>query len=119
MTKEEMDIIVNKVIEKTLLEFPKVIMNIMQVTKESKELSEKFFSNNPHLQAHKLLVAQVIEEVEKTNFGKSYKELLDIALPIINQRIHQVKGMSSIPAINKAHIDISKKIDHYNPNGEL
>lgn len=87
LTKEQMDKIVYQVTEKVLLRIPEVLGNLMQNKAATMKLYEKFYAENPDFKSDPLAVRSVVAKNEQANPDKTYKEILDLSVPEIKQRM--------------------------------
>ena len=104
MNDTEINLIVDKAVEKTLLLIPEVIGNLITHHVSMNKLNKDFYEKNPDLREHKKMVASVIEYTEGKNPPMDYKELLGKALPEIRKRMHTVDSLDmetvSTPNLN-------------------
>ena len=97
ISEDQINIIIERAVEKTLLMIPEVIGNLITHHMSMGKINKEFYKKYPDLREHKELVASVIEQVEGTNPPMDYQKLIDRALPEIKDRI---KTTSSIDLIN-------------------
>lgn len=87
--------IVKLSVEESLRVLPMVVTHLAKQSTYISNLSEKFYKENPDLVNHKELVSKTVEQVEKENPGKTYKEILSISLPRIRGNINQFSRIST------------------------
>jgi hypothetical protein len=117
MTEQELDIIANKVIERVLLRMPEVIGNLIREQALINKLNKKFYGKNPEFKDSLPLVVSILEKLETDNVGVEYEKLLEMATPIIKERIKDIKscGVSTKPQFES--LDLSA--DDIEPNGSF
>ena len=85
--------IIDRAVEKALLLIPEVIGNLITHHISVNKINKDFYTKNPELQKHRELVASVIEKVEGNNLPMEYSKLIDMALPEIQKRVKETKGL--------------------------
>ncbi len=93
MTNEEMEIVIDKAVEKALLMIPEVVGNLITHHISVNKLNKSFYEKNPELREHKAMVASVIEQIEGSNLPMDYSKLVDKALPEIQKRLKETKHL--------------------------
>lgn len=125
MTSEERQAIigeaVDKAVEKALLVMPEVIGNLITDHVAMAKINAEFYKAHPEFKDHKESVVSVIEKVNGQNPLLNHKDLLNKALPEIQERIKTVGSLnmetvSSNPSRVYEPLSVPK-ID--NPHGEL
>ena len=71
--------IVKLAVEESLKALPAVMTHLSGQAAYLRELSEKFYKDNPELSQHRPLVSKLIERTEANNPGMSYENVLSIA----------------------------------------
>lgn len=87
MDKEERESLKNEIVEQIFLQLPEIIGNLMTSQASLNKLNKKLYSENPDFKNHKEIVVKVLEEVEGENPGKSYEDMIRIAVPKIKKMI--------------------------------
>ena len=111
MNSEERELLKNEIIEQLFLKLPDIIGNLMSTQATLNKLNKKLYSENPEFRNNKDLVVQVIEEVEGNNPGKEYSEMIQLAIPVIKERIKIVNTLN----VN----DVKQPMKGLTYNGEL
>ncbi len=93
MNIEEMEIVIDKAVEKALLMIPEVVGNLITHHISVNKLNKNFYEKNPELREHKAMVASVIEQIEGNNLPMDYSKLVDKALPEIQKRLRETKSL--------------------------
>ena len=93
MNEIEIEDIINRAVEKTLLLIPEVIGNLITHHVSLNKLNQEFYAKNPDLRAHKKIVVSVIEDTEGKNPPMDYAELIQKALPEIRKRLNTVDSL--------------------------
>ncbi len=91
--EKEIEMIVDRAVEKTLLLIPEVVGNLITHHISVNKLNKEFYEKNPDLRDHKQMVASVIEQVEGNNLPMDYGKLVDKALPEIRKRLNDTKAL--------------------------
>ncbi len=91
--EKEIEMIVDKAVEKTLLLIPEVVGNLITHHISVNKLNKDFYEKNPDLCNHKDVVTSVIEQVEGNNLPMDYSKLIDKALPEIRKRLKDTQGL--------------------------
>lgn len=110
MTPSEREQLIEETIERLLLRLPEVVGNLMNDHALNLKLNREFYKSYPEFQQHKDVVVSVIEQVEGQNPLKSYKEILALAKPKIQELIQTKAGLS---------LDKSVGFPSLQTNGEL
>ena len=93
ITENEIEIIIDRAVEKTLLMIPEVIGNLITHHVSLNKLNREFYEKNPDLREHKVMVASVIEHTEGQNPPMDYGRLIEKALPEIRKRLKTTKNL--------------------------
>lgn len=117
MTEQELNLIVNKVIERILLRMPEVIGNLIREQALVNKLNKKFYGENPDFKDNLPLVVSILEKLETDNVGVEYEKLLKMAVPIIKEGIKNIKscGVTTKPQFKS--LDLS--VDDIEPDGDF
>ena len=91
--ESEIEIIIDRAVEKTLLMVPEVIGNLITHHVSLNKLNKEFYEKNPDLREHKVMVASVIEHTEGQNPPMDYGKLIKKALPEIRKRLEVTQGL--------------------------
>jgi len=95
MTTEERESIINEAVERALLKIPEVVGTLMATYAGKVRDSKEFYDKHPEFNDHRNVVAAVIEDMENKNIGRSIKDLMEEAIPIIRKRILQTKSLDT------------------------
>lgn len=87
----------NKAVEDTLRKLPEVISRMLANTAAIQSMTKAFFEKNKDFEAHKPTVAAVVQEVESANPGLNYDKILELAEPVIREKINAVTGIKDFP----------------------
>jgi len=79
--------IIKKSVEESLRALPAVMTHIGSQVAYLKGLSDNFYDANKDLNAHRPIVAQVMETIEAENPGLSYEQVIKQAGPIARSRV--------------------------------
>lgn len=93
ITDEERQSIINEAVERTLLLLPEVVGNLIMNQVNLIKMNKSFYDKFPDFVGSKDIVASVVEYVEGTHPGVKYEDILNIAAPLIKERIKTVKGL--------------------------
>jgi len=93
ITETEINMIVDKAVEKTLLMIPEVIGNLITHHVSLNKMNKDFYEKHPDLREHKETVASVIEYVEGNNPPMDYSQLIEKAYPEIRKRLALTKDL--------------------------
>lgn len=91
LTSEQIEEIVTKVIERTLLRMPETIGNLMAHHASIRKMKKEFFDSHEQFKKYPLIVSSVIEEIEAKSNVLDYNELLKLAVPKIEERIRTIE----------------------------
>jgi len=95
--------IIKKSVEESLRALPAVMSHISSQVAYLKGLSDRFYDANKDLNAHRPIVAQVMEMVEADSPGLSYEQVINKAGPIARQRI------LTLQKVDQKSVDPQKK----------
>jgi len=93
ITESEIEMIVDKAVEKTLLMIPEVIGNLITHHISLNKMNKDFYEKHPDLREHKEMVASVIEYTEGNNPPMDYSQLIEKAYPEIRKRLALTKDL--------------------------
>jgi len=93
ITDTEINMIVDKAVEKTLLMIPEVIGNLITHHVSLNKMNKDFYEKHPDLREHKEMVASVIEYTEGNNPPMDYSQLIEKAYPEIRKRLELTKDL--------------------------
>ncbi len=94
MTPSEREQLIEETIERLLLRLPEVVGNLMSDHALNLKLNKEFYQKHSEFQSHKDVVVSVVEQVEGLNPLKTYQEILDLAVPRIQETIRVKSGLS-------------------------
>ena len=104
ITEEQITMIVDRAVEKTLLLIPEVIGSLITHHVSVNKINKEFYEKHPDLRLHKETVVSVIEQVEGSNLPMDYQKLIEKALPIIKERVETTTSMDltnvSVPTLD-------------------
>jgi len=87
MEQAQIQKIVVDVTEKVLLRMPEVIGNLLKEHAAVHKMKQAFFKAHPEFVGNELLIAKVVQKIEQGNIDKDYKDILDMAVPVIQRSI--------------------------------
>ena len=90
--------IVKKSVEVSLRALPSVMSHLTQQAAYLRGITDKFYAANKDLEAHRPMVAKVIEATEGENPALSYKQVLDLAGPKARAEILKMEKLDKSPA---------------------
>lgn len=93
LTPEERQEIISAACEKALLMLPEVVGSLMTQHAALMELNRDFYKTHPEFAAHKPIVQSVVEQIEGARPTMAYKEILEAAVSVIQDRIRLQKGL--------------------------
>jgi len=76
VTSEDLEQMHQRIIEHALKALPGAVDYLMKQSHTLKKTSEEFYEKNPRLTKHRQMVAQLVEQTEAKNPGRSYREIL-------------------------------------------
>ena len=76
--------------QELLLSLPGIIFKYIKDQQEYKKNINKFYDNNKSFIQNKDIVTTVVKEISADNPGMNLKDVLELSLPIIKQRISEV-----------------------------
>jgi len=79
--------------ERDLLMLPETVGNLIQNHIAATKINSEFYKNHPEFKGKEDVVASVIEMVEGENPLMEYKDLIQIAIPKIKERIKNMEGI--------------------------
>jgi hypothetical protein len=111
--------IINETIERLLKILPETIGNLMKAHSSYAEMNSKFYSKHPEFVEYKDIVKEVLRKMEGSNPLRPYGDLLNEAIPEINQQIGMVRGLGNkIPDKSSLKLSITP-ISTDSDNGAL
>lgn len=90
--------VVQKAVEDTLRVLPSIINSLIVQVASMKEISIKFYEDHKEFKDHKEIVTKVIEDLEVSNPGMEFQKLLNLATPIIQDKILARTKLKQVPA---------------------
>lgn len=96
--------------ERDLLMLPETVGNLIQNHIAMTKINTEFYKDHPEFKDKKDVVASVIEMVEGENPLIEYKDLIQIAIPKIKERIKTMEGVD---------MAASATVDRNFSNGEI
>lgn len=113
ITNEEFDRIVFKVTESVLLRMPEVIGNLIQNHAEVLKLNKTLYEKHPEFKTRIDVVRSVVEEVERNNTALEYKQIIDLAIPKIKNRLEVIdsQDVKTRPKLNELNLALDE--DNY------
>lgn len=120
ITKEELDKVLNKdidtlnevfsrlynkIVEDVYLNIPSVINQVVKQSVGIQEITDKWMTKNSSFKEHVDILPMILQDVELENPDKTYEQILELATPIIEQRINSIKrgttpmSMGKIPKL--------------------
>ena len=118
MTEDEENRLVDKILEKLILNLPSIIGNIIQEKISMKKLAGEFYTSNKEFIEHKDIVASVLTQLETKNPGLQYQDILDKSVPEIKHRISLLSGIN-FGAVDKPNSLEFKQVISTSSNGEI
>ncbi len=85
--------IIQKAVEQALLELPNVLAALYEEKTARMKISAKWRDEHKEFEQHKDIVESVVEELDAKNPGRQYREILDMATPVIKQRISMLASL--------------------------
>ncbi len=117
ITEQERNEIVNEAVEKVLKMIPEVMGNLMANHAALHKINKAFYDKHPEFSQRRDIVQSVVEMIEGKNPLLEYSEILEKAVPEIEQRIKIAKNIDVATPITTMPRDFSK-VD-ITPNGVL
>lgn len=96
LINEVLSRVYNAAIEKALTKLPEVVSRMVANTAANKAMTTEFYSKHEEFVYHKEIVASVVQEIDAQNPGKNYSEILEEAVPIIEQKIKAAEKAKSL-----------------------
>lgn len=87
--------VAQRAVEDTLRSLPAIINNLTMQAATIQKLGEDFYKSNSEFTKHKDLVGQTIELIEAENPGKTFEDVLKLAVPEIQRKINLKESISS------------------------
>ncbi len=87
--------IIDRAVEKTLLNIPEIIGSLMSSHAALHKINQKFYSDYPEFKDKKDIVASIVESIEGNNPLMKYEDILQKAVPIIKERILTIKNLNT------------------------
>lgn len=116
MTEDERESIINEAVQRTLLAIPEVIGNLITNHMSILKINKEFYEQHKEFASDKNSVQEVVEMVEGMNPSLEYKEILERSIPLIKERIRNMKTLdvksAPRPSRNLSSLE-------FNGNGEL
>jgi len=81
-----------KIKQQLLLSLPAIIFKFIKNNQEYEKELNTFYTSNPSLVGNKNIIQQVVKEVAAQNPGMELKEVLELSIPRIKERIKGVLG---------------------------
>lgn len=94
LTHELALLLVYKAVEEMLRILPGVIQNLVRRTVQLRDLTDKFYSDNPELVDHKEIVARVIEGLELKSPQIDLEQLLKEAAPLAKRQVRLSRSLT-------------------------
>jgi hypothetical protein len=92
--KEE---IINAAIERVLLRLPEIIGNLITNHATKLRLNKEFYEKYPDLKDHRNIVAATIERIEGDDPSRSFKDIMNDAVPEIRRQLKNLKNLDLKP----------------------
>lgn len=93
ITKEQEEDIINRAVEKALLQLPYVMGSLLDSHAAMMKVNKKFYDSNPEFKNHPDVVASVVEQIDGENTLLPYDQKLTKAIPEIRRRIASIKPL--------------------------
>jgi hypothetical protein len=93
--------LVNIAVERALLLMPEAVQNMITSKTMTRELARKFFAENKDFSEHLDLVQAVIEKTELDNPGVPYSKILEMATPLVKEKLLTIGKTNFQPVPNR------------------
>lgn len=87
-------LLVYKSVEEMLRILPGIIQNLVRRTIQLRDLTDKFYADNPDLVDHKVVVARVIEGLELKSPQIDLEQLLKEAAPLAKRQVRLSRSLT-------------------------
>ena len=85
--------LINETLTRAMLLLPEVIGNLIIQKETTRRLSMEFYKKNPNFAKHPDVVGSTLEKCEGENPGMQYGDLMELAAPLIKERIDIIEKM--------------------------
>jgi hypothetical protein len=84
--------LINAAVERALLMLPEAVEHLIMQKAATKGITSQFFKDNKEISAHLDLVQSIIEKTEGENPGIPFSKVLELAEPIIKDKIKKLSA---------------------------